>query len=211
MRVLGIALVAALTWSAPGTSSADDSGGAIVVVVEAPASRVHPQRLRNALQAELGVPVLSLRDPGAAEAVAVVSVALGARGDANVELRPRAGLGHLEVVAARPGRGERWLTAPIARLVQAVLRQPEQLRALCSEVLDPWPPGPPSTSTGRFELAPEVLDPFEAEATDQPLTILTEVLDPWADGGAAATHAPGTSRHAIEVADELSAPQPRGH
>jgi hypothetical protein len=207
---LAFAVIAFAHALAPCVAEAQE--GPVVVVVESADPHVDGATIRSRLAARLGVPVLSLFDPGAGSARGVLSVAVDRSGrHASVQYRPsgridRAMLVDVEADAAADAAGE-WIVTPALSLI----RTSESwlaAQAFATELLDPWLQArvEPERTASAMQLPPDVIDPFvgtpprRVRVTVSELYLGDDVIDPWA-----AVEARVTS----EAGERLSRPRPR--
>jgi hypothetical protein len=201
MKRARLLLVFAACWlvcTGSRTARAQPSGPVALVVETKGRKGGAAEALRKRLSAELDTPVVPLWQKRAPRARAVVSVALHEGGRAaRIHVRNDQGGQHWR--DARADGESDWL---VRGIVRALSEARWAVPLLGHQVIDPWGHQPKSYPGEPYELAVELLNPFDGAAvrgTGGLYRLTDDVLDPWARGE------PSQPR---ETARELSRPRP---
>ena len=180
----------------------------LVVVIESGDTRIDVARIRRSMQAELGIPVVSVLEAMNRSTIGTLSVALTERGRrAAIGFLPSDGTRFAVLVEVRAAsqtdaNGE-WLTAPCVAAVRTSMQR-RVAAASSPEVLDPWLA---SRVLGETSGPREVIDPWVGEPRRRVRVEVDEyylgddIIDPWAEA---------VSEYQAEQAERLARPRRGG-
>lgn len=192
MRLV-VALLLAV-WARPTLAAAQDdasgpTGAAIVLVIDGAAGRLSVPRLRRALEAVLGRPVVRPADERAGGAPATLTIAFspphrwlvrfdesGAHPTRTLDVRGPA-LETLVGLAIDAAAAARAAVAPAASVAPSSPPAPSTIVHLTGEILDPFVGMP--VSRIAIAVVGELIDPFAHLGGGVRVITSPEVLDPW--------------------------------
>ena len=176
MRIVVALLLAASV--APSVAAAQDdavgpTGAAIVLVIDGAAGRLSVPRLRRALEAVLGRPVVRPADERAAAAPATLTIAFAS---------PHRWVVRFDEAGAHPTRTLDVRGPALETLVGLAVDAAAEARRVAHAAASPS--GPPPGPTTIVHLTGEILDPFIGMPVSRiAIAVVGELIDPFAHVG----------------------------